>query len=288
MEKVVVIGGSGFIGSHTADSLSDAGYKVTIFDNKESEWIREDQEMIVGDILQEDEINEAIRGSKFVYHFAGIADIAESKVNPLQTVKLNVLGTMNAVQASVNSGIKRFVLASTMYVYSPYGSFYRATKQASESIIEVFSDELGLDYSFLRYGSLYGPRSQSWNGLRRYVEQVYKEGVLDYRGTGKERREYIHVLDAAKLSVDILDEKYANTAITVTGHQALYSDELIDLIFEISGKEKNVNYIDSNISPDHYLNTPYRFSPKTAIKLVPDKFYDLGQVVLEVMEEISK
>ncbi|MDC3240687.1 NAD(P)-dependent oxidoreductase [Gammaproteobacteria bacterium] len=288
MEKVVVIGGSGFIGSHTADSLSDAGYKVTIFDNKESEWIREDQEMIVGDILQEDEINEAIRGSKFVYHFAGIADIAESKVNPLQTVKLNVLGTMNAVQASVNSGIKRFVLASTMYVYSPYGSFYRATKQASESIIEVFSDELGLDYSFLRYGSLYGPRSQSWNGLRRYVEQVYKEGVLDYRGTGKERREYIHVLDAAKLSVDILDEKYANTAITVTGHQALYSDELIDLIFEISGKEKNVNYIDSNISPDHYLNTPYRFSPKTAIKLVPDKFYDLGQGVLEVMEEISK
>ena len=288
MEKVVVIGGSGFIGSHTADCLSDKGYEVTIFDNIQSKWLRSDQEMIIGDILDADQLENVISGSKYVYHFAGIADIAESKEKPLETIKLNVLGTMNAVQASLDTKVKRFVLASTMYVYSPYGSFYRATKQASESIIEVFADELGLEYSFLRYGSLYGPRAQPWNGLRRYVEQVTNNGSLDYRGTGKERREYIHVVDAAKLSVDILDERYANSAITVTGHQALYSDELIDLIFEISGKEKKVNYIKRDISPDHYLNTPYRFSPKTAIKLVPDEIYDLGQGVLEVMEEVSK
>ena len=288
MEKVVVIGGSGFIGSHTADCLSERGYDVTIFDNIESRWLRSDQEMIIGDILDADQLEEVISGSNYVYHFAGIADIAESKEKPLETIKLNGLGTMNAVQASLNTKVKRFVLASTMYVYSPFGSFYRATKQASESIIEVFSDELGLEYAFLRYGSLYGPRAQPWNGLRRYVEQVATNGSLDYRGTGKERREYIHVIDAAKLSVDILDEKYANSAITVTGHQALYSDELIDLIFEISGKEKKVNYIKRDISPDHYLNTPYRFSPKTAIKLVPDEFYDLGQGVLEIMEEVSK
>ena len=197
------------------------------------------------------------------------------------------MGTANVAQVSVDLRIERLVFASTMYVYSPYGSFYRATKQSSESIIEVYSEESGLKYSLLRYGSLYGPRAQEWNGLRGYVEQVMKKGTLDYRGTGKEKREYIHVLDAAKLTADILDDKYINKAITVTGHQVTQSEEMINLIFEIAGKQKSVFYNEQNINPDHYVNTPYRFTPKIALKLVPEEFYDLGQGILEVMEDIS-
>ena len=175
-----------------------------------------------------------------------------------------------------------------MYVYSPYGSFYRASKQAAEIIIETYQERFGLDFTFLRYGSLYGPRSQVWNGLRRYVSQVIREGKLDYRGTGKERREYIHVHDAARLSVDILDEIHKNKAITVTGHQVLNSEELIDLIFEISGVEKNVVFSKDNFSEDHYAMTPYRYTPKQAKKLVPDEFIDLGQGVLEIIEDVHK
>ena len=52
-------------------------------------------------------------------------------------------------------------------------------------------------------------------------------------------------------------------------------------------KKKEVNYTKHHINPDHYLNTPYRFTPKTAIKLVPDEFFDLGQGILEVIEEVS-
>ena len=110
------------------------------------------------------------------------------------------MGTTVALEAAVKSGVERFIYASTMYVYSPYGSFYRASKQAAEIIIETYQERFDLDFTFLRYGSLYGPRSQAWNGLRRYVSQVIQEGKLDYRGTGKERREYIHVHDAARLS----------------------------------------------------------------------------------------
>ena len=95
----------------------------------------------------------------------------------------------------------------------------------------------------MRYGSLYGPRAQDWNGLRRYVKQVVREGKLDYCGTGKERREYIHVRDAARLSVDVLDEQHKNQAITVTGQQVLNSNELINMVFEIAGIEKNVEFI---------------------------------------------
>lgn len=289
MDKVVVIGGSGFIGSHTADVLSKKGFQVVIFDCTESPWLRDDQEMIIGDILDADQVRNAVSGSKYVYHFAGIADISESIKRPFDTININVIGTTNVVQAAIDTNVSRFIFASTMYVYSPYGSFYRATKQASEAIIEVFSEQFDIEYSFLRYGSLYGPRAQEWNGLRGHVEQIIKHGELEYSGTGKERREYIHIEDAARLSVDILDSKYKNKAIIVTGQQILYSNELIDLIFDIAGKgRKKVKYLGDAIGPDHYINTPYRFSPKTAIRLMPEEFHDLGQGILELIEEISR
>ena len=288
MDKVVVIGGAGFMGSHTADILSERGFKVTIFDNKVSSWLRADQEMIVGDILDRDSVNAVVSGAKYLYHFAGSADIDEAKERPFNTVNLNIMGTTVALEAAVKSGVERFIYASTMYVYSPYGSFYRASKQAAEIIIETYQERFDLDFTFLRYGSLYGPRAQAWNGLRRYVSQVIQEGKLDYRGTGKERREYIHVHDAARLSVDILDEIHKNKALTVTGHQVLNSEELIDLIFEIAGIDKNINFSQDNFSQDHYTMTPYRYTPKQAKKLVPDEFIDLGQGVLEIIEDIHR
>ena len=288
MDKVVVIGGAGFMGSHTADRLSDCGFKVTIFDNQLSPWLRDDQNMVIGDILDRDAVNTVVRGAKYLYHFAGIADIAEAKERPFDTINLNVMGTTVALEAAVNSGVERFIYASTMYVYSPYGSFYRASKQATETIIEAYRERFKLDFTHLRYGSLYGPRSQAWNGLRRYVSQVIREGKLDYHGTGKERREYIHVYDAARLSVNILDEIHKNKAITVTGHQVLNSKELIDLIFEIAGIERNVVFSQDNSSNDHYVMTPYRYTPKQAKKIVPDEFVDLGQGVLEIIEDVHQ
>lgn len=286
MDKVVVVGGSGFMGSHTADVLSSRGYNVTIYDSIQSPWLRQDQKMVIGDILDQTLLNSVIDGAKYVYHYAGVADIAEAKKRPFDTINLNVIGTTNVLEASVNARVQRIIYASTMYVYSPYGSFYRASKQASETIIEAYHEEFDLDYTLLRYGSLYGPRAQEWNGLKRYVSQLLKGSSLNYWGTGKERREYIHAVDAAKLSVDILDSIHTNKAITVTGQQVLTSDEMIDLIFEIIGKKRNVNYVSSDTSHGHYISTPYRYTPKQAKKLVPSEFIDLGEGILEIVEEL--
>ena len=288
MDKVVIIGGSGFMGSHTADELSKAGYKVIILDSVASPWLREDQEMIIGDMLNQELLLETTSDARYVYHFGGIADIQESKEKPYETIQLNIMGVTTALEAAVKSNIERFIYASTMYVYSPYGSFYRASKQAAETIIQAYHDEYSMDYCLLRYGSLYGPRAQQWNGLRKSVSQIVTEGKLDYSGSGKERREYIHVRDAAKLSIKILEDKHKNQALNLTGQQVLVSSELIDMIFEIVGKEKNVNFIDRNFNPDHYLMTPYRYTPKGAKKIMPESFIDLGEGILEVIEEIHK
>ena len=286
MDKVVVIGGSGFLGSHAADELTRRGFKVLVFDNVESRWIQENQEMMVGDVLNEQDLEIAMKGARYCYHFAGIADIDESHARPVETINLNVMGLTKSLEAARVAKVDRFIYASTMYVYSLFGSFYRASKQASETIIEAYQAGYSLNYTLLRYGSLYGPRSQEWNGLRKYVRQVVNTGSIDYLGSGNERREYIHVKDAARLSVDVLDEEHRNKAITVTGSQIMTSKELIDLIFEIAGKKADVNFKETQSAGYHYTMTPYRYTPQQSEKLVPKQFIDLGQGVLELVEEL--
>jgi UDP-glucose 4-epimerase len=286
MEKVVVTGGAGFMGSHTADELSRRGYHVTVFDRHESPWLKPDQQMMLGDVLDHSSMMNALKGARYVYHYAGISDIEESLDRPVDTLNINVLGTSVVAEAARQSKVERVIYASTMYVYSPFGSFYRASKQAAETVLEAYQQEYGLDFTFLRYGSLYGPRAQDWNGLRKYVRQVVNEGKVAYAGSGEEKREYIHVCDAARLSVDVLDDRHCNRAITVTGSQVLSSREMIDLIFEIAGKPRNVDFEDAGRKGYHYNLTPYRYTPKQAFKLVPSEFIDIGQGILELVEEL--
>ncbi len=288
MDKVTVIGGSGFLGSHVADELTRRGYNVTVLDRVSSPWVQNAQEIVVGDMLDGDLVRKVCDGSRYLYHFGGIADIEEAKTKPFETIESNVLGATTALEVSRTLGVERFIYASSIYVYSAAGSFYRASKQSVETIVEAYSESFGLDYTLLRYGSLYGPRAQTWNGIRRYVQQIVEEGKLDYEGSGEERREYIHVLDAARLSVDILSHDYRNEAITVTGTQILNSNELIEMIFEIAGKKTNVKYLQTARSQEHYRMTPYRYSPRSARKLVPSEFVDIGQGILEVVEETHK
>lgn len=286
MDKVVVVGGSGFLGSHVADELSRQGYSVTIFDGVPSPWLMQGQRMVVGNILDQKAVSETIKDARYVYHFAALSDIEEATARPFDTIHVNVMGTTVVLEAAVQARVERFVYASSMYVYSPYGSFYRASKQAAEIVIEAYHEKFDLAYTLLRYGSLYGPRAQHWNGLRQYVSRVLKEGRLVYQGTGKERREYIHVVDAARLSVRVLDEAHKNSAITITGNQILTSAELIDMIFEIAGLPKKVEFANGMKGDDHYSLTPYRYTPKQAKKLVPEEFIDIGQGILELVEEI--
>jgi len=285
--KVLVIGGAGFMGSHTADMLESSGYDVTIMDIVKSKWLRGGQKEIIGDINNQDNLVTAMEGMDYVYHFAGIADIAMASKNPFITIHSNIIGVTNVIEAAVKTKIKKIFYASTMYVYSTYGSFYRASKQAGEIIIEAYSEKSNIEYVFLRYGSLYGPRAQNWNGIRDFANQIVKSGKVNFNGDGSEIREYIHVKDAAKLSVDVLEKDYSNCAITITGQQTYKISDLLSILFEIAGKPKIINYQAKNGLNDHYGNTPYRYSPKTAKKIVPTEFVDLGQGLLELIEEVN-
>jgi len=285
MKNVLVIGGSGFLGSHVADELTATGHRVRIYDRIPSPWLRDGQEMVVGDVLDAASLAVAVSGSEIVYNFAALADLNQALDKPIDTVRINVLGNANVLEACRTGGVKRFVYASTVYVYSREGGFYRCSKQAAEHYVEEYRRAFGLDYTILRYGSLYGPRADESNGLYRIVRNALESGVLRYEGSPDALREYIHVEDAAKASVAALGEEFCNQSVVLTGQEPMRVHDLLEMLAEILGLSGAVEFVEGD-QPGHYVRTPYAYQPKLGRKYVPPMHVDLGQGLLQLIENV--
>jgi UDP-glucose 4-epimerase len=287
MGKACVIGGAGFLGSHVADQLSAAGHEVVIYDRRASPWLGAGQTMVEGDLLDLDGLVRATAGSDYVYNFAALADLNDALAKPLQTVQVNVLGTVNVLEACRRNAVKRFVYASTVYVYSREGGFYRCSKQAAEHYVEEYQHAYGLDFTILRYGSLYGPRADATNGLFRVVRDALATGRISYAGNPESIREYIHVEDAARASVVALGAEFCNESVVLTGHQAMRVLDLLKMLAEILGMPDGVDFRNENYA-GHYVRTPFAYQPKLGRKYSPALHVDLGQGLLQLIDEARR
>jgi UDP-glucose 4-epimerase len=284
--KVLITGGSGFLGSHIADALTAAGHQAVIYDRVNSLWLQPGQAMVVGSVLDTDALNAAIAGCEAVYHLAAMASIGDAIERPREAVELNVMGTVNTLEAARQSHVKRFVFASSIYVYSNQGSFYRTTKQACEHLVHDYHERYGLDFTVLRFGSLYGPRADRSNGVHNLLSQALSERRIDYYGTGDEVREYIHVLDAAAMSVDVLAPEFANQYMHLAGQERMTSRDMLGMIREMMGGDIKLNF--QATSPDgHYVQTPYNYTPKLGRRLRRKTYIDLGLGLLDCLQHIA-
>ncbi|RMH36182.1 MAG: NAD(P)-dependent oxidoreductase [Nitrospirae bacterium] len=285
--NVLVLGGSGFLGSFVADELTKRGYGVTIFDRRPSPYRQPSQRMIVGDLLDRQAVHEAVAGHDIVYNFAGFADLNASINNPLPVLEVNILGNAHVLDACVTHGVTRFVYASTAYVFSSKGSFYGVSKRCSEKIIEEFSRQYGLAYTIIRYGSVYGPRSDEQNRIYKLLKQALVERKITFQGDGEEEREYIHVQDAAVLSIEILADQYRNQHVILTGVERFKYSQLLNMIKEIFNNEIEIEYLKKDYQ-GHYVYTPYSFSPEPGKKMICNPFIDFGQGLLQTIAHIHE
>lgn len=284
--RATVFGGAGFLGSHVADALTDADYEVTVCDLRPSPWLKDGQRMVVGDIQDAAVVADALAGARIVYNFAGIADIDEAAERRLDCIRANVLGNAAILEACcAQGGVERYVFASSLYVYSKAGSFYRSTKQASELIIENYHEQFGIPYTILRYGSLYGPRATGTNAIHAMLQEALHHGMITREGDGDELREYIHIFDAAKFSIDILAPEFSNQHVIITGNQPMKIRDLLNMIRELMNNGIELNFVAPRHST-HYEITPYTFMPRIAKRYVGKTYLDLGQGLLAYLEQM--
>jgi len=285
MKKALVFGGSGFLGSHVVDALFNKGFEVTIFDLAPSRFLRPEYKMIVGSTSDRDLVFSSLEGMDYVYHFSGIAGIADADADPVKTADANFMSTLYILDACVKHKVSRLMYASTVYVYSEYGSFYRCSKQAAEIFIENYHQVYDLNYTIMRYGSLYGRRSNHFNFIGNIIRQALQEKKITRKGNGEEIRDYINVMDAARMSVELLNTKESTDYVSLTGNQTLRVKDLLLMVKEIFGNSIDIEYLGGD-NEGHYMITPYAFKPVVARKYTSDYYLDLGQGVLDCIHEI--
>ena len=277
------------MGSYVVAELVERGWWVRIADLEAPPEELEYEEFVPCDLLKNESFEKLIPvQTDAVYNFAGMSDIDEALNKPLLTMELNILGNLHILEACRKKKVRHFVYASSAYACSESGSFYGISKLATEKIVEEYQNLYGLEYTIIRYGSLYGERADHHNGVYRLLRQALESGEILHRGNGEEMREYIHARDAAKLSADILMlDEYRNQHLMITGLERMKQKDLLKMIQEMSPNQVSIKMTERHYT-GHYEVTPYSFHPRVARKLVANPYIDLGQGLVECMRKVHQ
>lgn len=290
MKRILVFGGFGFLGYYLVRELLSRDYEVDVADIKEELDFKNQVNFIFCDILNRNDVESTLSKKSYdiVYNLAGFANLDFAVKEPVKTIQLNVIANMFILEACVKNKINRYVYASSAYAMSNKGSFYGISKLASEKIIEEYNKNYNLDFTILRYGSVYSEKKYDNNYIYNLVRSAVLNNVINHSGDGNELREYIHASDAAKLSVDVIEsDKFKNIHVILTGSERIRRSELFNMINEILNDKVEINY-KLNEYQNHYKYTPYSFEPSLSRKLTLNPHIDMGQGILECVRSVFK
>jgi UDP-glucose 4-epimerase len=267
--KLVLVGGGGLIGSHTADLLLKEDVKeIIIYDNFVRGSVENLQNAlkdprvkifdIGGDIMQTDILQAAFKGADGVFHFAALW-LLQCHDFPRSAFDVNVRGTFNVMEACVKMGVKRLVSSSSASVYGdavrepmdedhPYNNknFYGATKIAGEAMLRAFHHRYSLDYVGLRYMNVYGPR-QDYHGayiavIMKMLDAIDRGESPTIMGDGSEAFDFVAVEDCGLANVCAMKSEATDQNYNVGTGKRTSLKELAELIVEITGCKKSINY----------------------------------------------
>jgi UDP-glucose 4-epimerase len=222
---ILITGGAGFIGSHSADALLAAGHVVRIFDDLSTGAVDnlagKSVELVRGDLRDAEAVRRAVDGVNAVLHLAALVSVPLSMRAPLETFAVNTTGTAHVLDAArISPKSPRVVLASTSAVYgdlpgrkdeqspiaplSPYG----ASKLMAEQALSVYSRAYGMPVVRLRYFNVYGPRQRAdspYSGvLARWTAAARAGQECVVFGDGEQTRDFVHVRDVARANLAAL------------------------------------------------------------------------------------
>ena len=274
-QKILVVGGAGYIGSHVVKVLRDAGKSPIVFDNL-STGLRENLlsgiHFIFGDLLIPEQLKSAMEGVDSVIHLAALKAAGESMIEPEKYAENNLCGTINLLNAATAANVKNFVFSSSAAVYGepqylPMDeahptepmNFYGYTKLGIENLLRWYSQLRGLRYCSLRYfnaagydvdGELNGLEQQPNNLLPIVLETIMgKRDKVEVFGTDYETedgsciRDYVHVTDLADAhlrALDYLNDKKEDLLVNLGTSNGLSVLEVLRIAREVCAAEFKV------------------------------------------------
>lgn len=236
--KILVTGGSGFIGSHLVQKLLDEGYNVSVLDLRKPiqdvEWIKRD--------IRED-LGTAFADFTYVFHLAALANARKSSEDSKLCFDMNIIGTLNVLNAALKGDVERVFLASSSWVSgaqegdivnekSPFNlehinTIYGASKISQELLCFSFQSEYkGPKYTIFRYGIPYGERM--WKGLvvRAFMDMAERGGIISIMGDGKQFREFLYAGDLCEGQIQALKPLAENKIYNLTGRRPVTIEEI--------------------------------------------------------------
>jgi len=259
MEKVIVTGGAGFIGSHLAEELVRRGYQVTILDDLSTGKMgnikklpgKDNVQFIQGSVTNSSLLKELFHGAIYVFHQAAIPSVPRSVKDPLATNEVNITGTLNVLLAARVSKVRKIIYASSSSVYgdtptlpkredmvpSPQ-SPYAVSKLAGEYYCRVFQEVYGLATVCLRYFNVYGPKqnpdSQYAAVIPRFLRWASEGSPLIIYGDGEQTRDFTFIADAVAANI-LAAESNASGVFNIGRGKSITINELARLVIKLTG-----------------------------------------------------
>ena len=251
--NIGVIGGSGFIGSHVVDKLTDAGHEVTVFDIMKPH--RNDVRHIYIDIVDLSRTVVALTGNyDAVYMLAAMADVNDVYKNPVEAGEVNIMAVANVLEAARRNEIGRVILASTVWVYEMAAErnvdentplllhkanhVYTASKVAAELYCHSYQRLYGQDFTILRYGIPYGPRARGGTVVAIFVRRALNGEPLTIMGDGSQYRNFIYVEDLAEGNVAVMRAEASNQTYNLEGMRPITIKEVAETVKKLVSNVK--------------------------------------------------
>ena len=254
--KILVTGGAGFIGSHVIEKLMQEDCQITVLDNLHTglrENIPEGIAFIEMDICDKAVMAVFEKGQfDSVIHLAGQTMVDVSIKNPLMDANINVLGTVNILEACRKTGVKRVIFSTTAATYGDIEqlpilesfetvptSFYGLSKLTVEKYLQLYHELYGLDYVALRFANVYGERQGDGGEggvISIFTKKIANDEGITINGDGNQTRDFIYVGDIAGAIWQAVSTTHCNTVYNVSTKTEVTVNAMVELLNEISGK----------------------------------------------------
>ena len=282
--RMLVTGGAGFIGSHIVDELITQGHKVAVVDDlSEGSLQNLNPEARLFDVSINDAsaLEKAFAEARpeVVSHHAAQISVRNSMYDPTRDAKVNIIGSLNLLQAAVKHDVERFIFASTSAVYSkpqqlPMSeshpmmpeSVYGVSKLSVENFIRLYSATYGIKHKIFRYGNVFGPR-QNPHGeagvVAIFAGQFLRGEQPTIFGDGTKTRDYVFVSDVVSASIAALGDAGDNGTYNIARGIGVSDYEMFDTIAAAA---------DSSMQPKY---APVRPGEAEHVSLDPTKAHEI-------------